>query len=98
MRACQGNINPNCVSTASTNELYGPAWRAPVAVGGPSEAAAAVAAALQALLPDVQLEQSASYDFGEYRAFSTEVGAGGRCCNSWLDALATLQCHSLRLY
>ncbi len=29
IRACQGNINANCVSTASTNDAYGPAWRSP---------------------------------------------------------------------
>mmetsp|Transcript_39630 Transcript_39630/g.88113 ORF Transcript_39630/g.88113 Transcript_39630/m.88113 type:complete len:162 (-) Transcript_39630:165-650(-) len=28
VRACPSNINPNCVSTASTNDTYGPAWRA----------------------------------------------------------------------
>ena len=26
--SCPGNVNPNCVSTASTNESYSPAWRA----------------------------------------------------------------------
>ncbi|KAL6759147.1 hypothetical protein V8C86DRAFT_1378208 [Haematococcus lacustris] len=28
LRACPSNINPNCVSTASTNDTYGSAWRA----------------------------------------------------------------------
>ncbi|KAG1655088.1 hypothetical protein FOA52_004228 [Chlamydomonas sp. UWO 241] len=26
--SCPGNINPNCISTASTDGSYGPAWRA----------------------------------------------------------------------
>ena len=28
IRSCPSNINPNCVSTASTNDTYGLAWRA----------------------------------------------------------------------
>ncbi|GAX77691.1 hypothetical protein CEUSTIGMA_g5134.t1 [Chlamydomonas eustigma] len=28
LRSCPTNINPNCVSTSSTNDTYGPAWRA----------------------------------------------------------------------
>ncbi|CAG9464729.1 unnamed protein product [Pedinophyceae sp. YPF-701] len=29
IRACQGNLNPNCVSTSSLTGAYAPAWRAP---------------------------------------------------------------------
>jgi hypothetical protein len=28
IQACPGAVNPNCISTSSTNDLYAPAWRA----------------------------------------------------------------------
>ena len=28
IQACPGSVNPNCVSTSSTNDMYAPAWRA----------------------------------------------------------------------
>ena len=70
MRACPGNINPNCVSTASTNSNYGPAWRA----SEPS-AAAAARALEDAVLDELEeaegarLVRAATVEAGEYRLF-----------------------------
>lgn len=44
VRSCPGNVNPNCVSTASTNESYSPAWRADES--DPSEAVRVLKAAI----------------------------------------------------
>ncbi|GIL76278.1 hypothetical protein Vretimale_5857 [Volvox reticuliferus] len=67
IRGCLGNVNPNCVSTASTNELYAPAWRAKTRTA--REAAQEMESTVLALYPEWSLAQSQTYDFGEYRAF-----------------------------
>lgn len=55
IRPCQGNIQPNCVSTASTNDLYAPPWRA----GGLTVAEAARVLEREALaLPGARLVRS----------------------------------------
>lgn len=55
IRPCQGNINPNCVSTASTTDLYSPPWRAPLAV---AEAARVLQRSVPAAEPSARLVQS----------------------------------------
>ncbi|GLI64889.1 hypothetical protein VaNZ11_008280 [Volvox africanus] len=67
IRGCLGNVNPNCVSTASTNELYAPAWRAKTKTA--RDAAQEMEITVLALYPEWSLAQSQTYDFGEYRAF-----------------------------
>lgn len=67
IRSCPSNVNPNCVSTASINELYSPAWRTDTR--DPKVAAEALERTVLALFADSELARSESYDFGEYRAF-----------------------------
>ncbi|KXZ51007.1 hypothetical protein GPECTOR_14g249 [Gonium pectorale] len=67
IRGCQGNVNPNCVSTASTNELYAPAWRANTRTA--EEAAQVLERTVLARYPEWSLAQSQTLDIGEYRAF-----------------------------
>jgi hypothetical protein len=55
VRACEGNLNPNCVSTASTNDLYSPPWRAPLSV---QAAARALERAVPSADPTARLVQS----------------------------------------
>ncbi|PNW70316.1 hypothetical protein CHLRE_17g714900v5 [Chlamydomonas reinhardtii] len=68
IRACQGNVNPNCVSTASTNELYTPAWRAPTRTA--KEAADVLERTVLARFPEWELVRSEEFEFGQYRAFT----------------------------
>lgn len=55
IRPCMGNLVPNCVSTASTNDLYSPPWRAPLTV---AEAARVLERALPAAAPSARLVKS----------------------------------------
>lgn len=55
MRPCPTNVNPNCISTASTNQSYGPAWRANQVSS--DDAAAALETAILSLYEDAQLER-----------------------------------------
>ncbi|KAF5837800.1 hypothetical protein DUNSADRAFT_3872 [Dunaliella salina] len=70
LRPCPSNINPNCVSTASTNDTYGPAWRAneKEAKKAAEELEDAIAEMFEP--QDYQLLSRASYPGGEYRAFA----------------------------
>ena len=72
VRACTGNINPNCVSTASLDGNYGPAWRATE-----TDAAAAAKVLESAILgserfdeAQPELLEATSLQYGEYRAFA----------------------------
>jgi hypothetical protein len=72
VRPCPGNVNPNCVSTASIDSNYGPAWRA-----FETDAAEAAKALERAILGGFDFEQdeaklleSKSLPVGEYRSFS----------------------------
>jgi len=67
VRACEGNLNPNCVSTASTNDLYSPPWRAPLSV---QAAARALERAVASSEPTARLVQSSELPSGHsYRAW-----------------------------
>lgn len=72
IRPCQGNIQPNCVSTASTNDLYSPPWRAPLTVG---ETARALERSVPAAEPSARLLRSVDDLAGTgaaYRAWQTD--------------------------
>lgn len=72
IRPCQGNIQPNCVSTASTNDLYSPPWRAPLSV---AETARALERSVPAAEPSARLLRSVDDLAGTgaaYRAWQTE--------------------------
>lgn len=74
VRACPSNVNPNCVSTASTNDAYGPAWRS-----SSTDAAAAaeeVDRAVMTLFPGSELMQSQRVPAGEYRAYGVDSNFG----------------------
>mmetsp|Transcript_9559 Transcript_9559/g.24429 ORF Transcript_9559/g.24429 Transcript_9559/m.24429 type:complete len:293 (-) Transcript_9559:383-1261(-) len=70
LRPCPSNINPNCVSTASTNDTYGPAWRANEtdAKKAAKELEDAIAEKFEP--QEYQLLSRASDASGEYRAFA----------------------------
>ena len=55
IRPCMGNLVPNCVSTASTNDLYSPPWRAPLTV---AEAARVLERAVPSAAPSARLVKS----------------------------------------
>ncbi|KAK9803575.1 hypothetical protein WJX72_001424 [[Myrmecia] bisecta] len=67
IRACP-NSNPNCVSTASTSQLYGPAWR--TSEPDASASAKVLEDAVLDVCPGGQLVAAQSLADGEYRAFS----------------------------
>lgn len=69
VRSCPTNINPNCVSTGSTNDAYSPAWFAPQST--PSAAADDLERAVLASVEGSELLQQVTLASGaEYRAFS----------------------------
>jgi hypothetical protein len=70
VRACEGNINPNCVSTASTNDMYSPPWRAPIDVPA---AARALERAIPQADPTAVLVMSVELPSGSaYRAWQAQ--------------------------
>eukprot|EP00891_Asterochloris_glomerata_P001580 jgi/Astpho2/1580/fgenesh1_pm.00028_%23_3_t len=69
VRACPGNVNPNCTSSSSINQMYAPAWRADESE--PGRAAGLLEAVVKRLYPDAQLVKTQSTHELEFRAFST---------------------------
>jgi len=70
VRSCPGNINPNCLSTASLDENYGPAWRATE-----TDVVAAAKTLRNAVLDaydidDAALVKSAAVPEGQYLMFT----------------------------
>eukprot|EP00884_Botryococcus_braunii_P008593 jgi/Botrbrau1/17735/Bobra.0166s0153.3 len=70
IRQCDGRVNPNCVSTRSLDQMYGPAIRSTL----PSATASADAleTAVLAVCPESDLVSSESLEEGEYRAFTVK--------------------------
>jgi hypothetical protein len=72
IRPCQGNIQPNCVSTASNNQLFSPPWKAPLTV---DETARALERSVPAAEPSARLLRSVDDLAGTgaaYRAWQTD--------------------------
>ncbi|KAG2493789.1 hypothetical protein HYH03_008009 [Edaphochlamys debaryana] len=67
IRSCPGNVNPNCVSTANTNELYAPAWRSDVRTA--KEAAEELERTVLASYEEWELARAETVPAGEYRAW-----------------------------
>ncbi|GFH14748.1 uncharacterized protein HaLaN_10859, partial [Haematococcus lacustris] len=76
LRACPSNINPNCVSTASTNDTYGSAWRATDT--DPLKAAEVFGPTSSRLLSVKSLE-----GVGQYRMFGVDNPFGGEDTLEW---------------
>lgn len=68
VRPC--GINPNCLSSANLDDLYGPPWRSPAAT--PQAAAAALEVAVPEAVRGAQLARATALEGGEaeYRAFT----------------------------
>lgn len=69
VRSCPSNINPNCLSTASLDDTYGPAWRATE-----TDALEAARVLERTVLGGFEAEEAALLEArtvpeGEYRAF-----------------------------
>lgn len=70
IRSCPSSINPNCISTGSTNVGYSPAWRAPES--SVKTAADALEQTIAAVLPQSELVRVQHLSSGEYRAFTVD--------------------------
>eukprot|EP01026_Neomeris_dumetosa_P057597 TRINITY_DN5307_c0_g1_i11.p3 TRINITY_DN5307_c0_g1~~TRINITY_DN5307_c0_g1_i11.p3 ORF type:complete len:252 (-),score=19.65 TRINITY_DN5307_c0_g1_i11:133-795(-) len=71
IRSCPSNVNPNCISTSSTNSSYSAAWRSQEADAKTS--AQILEGAFLRLFPEESaLIDSVSLLSGEYRAFAVD--------------------------
>ena len=68
IQACPGAVNPNCISTSSTNEMYSPAWRA--AAGSSRAALLDLDAAVLGRQDGAIKVLEAETPFGWYAAYS----------------------------
>jgi len=69
IRRCPGNVNPNCLSTASNTQAYSPAWQAPEQE--PERVVQVVEEAVKTIDPQAYLIDSQILpDGSQYRRFS----------------------------
>ncbi|BDA41940.1 probable thylakoid lumenal 17.9 kDa protein, chloroplastic [Coccomyxa sp. Obi] len=68
IRPCPGGVNPNCVSTASLNDLYSPVWRS--SGTDVSTSAQALESAVMAVCPEAKLVASQRLANGQFLAFT----------------------------
>ncbi|KAJ9514493.1 hypothetical protein QJQ45_016230, partial [Haematococcus lacustris] len=87
MRACPSNINPNCVSTASTNDTYGSAWRA--SDTDPLKAAEVLEVTVGQVFGPTSsrlLSVKSLEGVGQYRMFGVDNPFGGEDTLEWVTA------------